>query len=347
MERTNGWEIGQPTESLFVTFRSMRLLRKPDSPMPYRLNPRLPLDKAVRNLARAEIRRMRGFWRVDKPASETLVHDTRKAVKRLRALLRLVRSGLSEDDWSEANGSLRGFARQLSTARDSEVRREVLTRLLDGAKGPLRKAVEHAAGCNNAPSTATCQLDDPAKQKAQVTLHGLARSLERLAIDPQPTVIGEGLERTHRRGRRLLQKARLIAGDGNPPSTTEIFHELRKTVQAHHRHMQLLADAWPALMQARTQAARALSQRLGDEHDLEMLVQWIASKAGSALASRDRKLVADACRDEQSRIQRSAIAEAARLFAAKPSHFSAEILATWGTACHAEPATRPVPSRKP
>ena len=49
------------------------------------------------------------------------MHETRKALKRLRALVRLLREELGEQAFERENAALRDVARRLAGARDAEV----------------------------------------------------------------------------------------------------------------------------------------------------------------------------------------------------------------------------------
>ena len=85
--------------------------------MSYRLKPSEPLDAAVRRLSRGQIGRKRAAP-LRGAAAATWVHETRKSLKRLRALLRLVRFGLAKKDWRGANDDLRDIGRRLSALRE-------------------------------------------------------------------------------------------------------------------------------------------------------------------------------------------------------------------------------------
>ena len=79
----------------------------------------------------------------------------------------------------------------------------------------------------------------------------------------------DGLERTYRRGRRDFRAARA------DPSV-EALHEWRKRVKELWYHHTLLRPIWPPVMQAVGDEAHELADRLGDDHDLAMLADWVA-----------------------------------------------------------------------
>ena len=92
-----------------------------------------------------------------------------------------------------------------------------------------------------------------------------AKSFRRLKVGGGGFDIVEGgLKRSY--GKALKN---FNAAYANPHD--EAFHDWRKTVQQHWRHMALVSRAWPDHFACRVTAARALSQLLGDDHDLAML----------------------------------------------------------------------------
>ena len=62
---------------------------------------------------------------------ERTVHETRKALKRLRALLRLLRAELGEETFARENAALRDIAARLAGARDAEVMLATLHALIE------------------------------------------------------------------------------------------------------------------------------------------------------------------------------------------------------------------------
>ncbi len=66
-----------------------------------------------------------------RPPDETAVHETRKALKRLRALLRLLEGELGPATFARENAVLRDVARSLSGARDAAVMLATLDALIE------------------------------------------------------------------------------------------------------------------------------------------------------------------------------------------------------------------------
>ena len=256
------------------------------------------------------------------------MHETRKSLKRSRALLRLVRDGLARSEWRRLNAELRDIGRALAGHRDQDVRRETIARLAADAGRPLAAALERLqtgeAGSGSDAQVAQVAGTE-AMRSAEARLRAVRSELAGLTLALEPRTFAIGLTRTHRAGRKALTTARTAPSD-------EAFHELRKVVQLHWRQMQLLGARWPDLLKARVARARALAKRLGLEHDFAVLAQWLQSKPAGATPRTGVRLIVAACREAQATLRESALREATRLFAGRPRAFASEAAAYWSTA---------------
>ena len=74
----------------------------------------------------------------DAPVSETAVHETRKALKRLRALLSLIEPELGAERHAREDGVVRATAERLSATRDADVLLATLDALVERHPRRLR-----------------------------------------------------------------------------------------------------------------------------------------------------------------------------------------------------------------
>ena len=117
-----------------------------------------------------------------------------------------------------------------------------------------------------------------------------------------------GLERCYKRARRAFREA-------YENSTDEAFHEWRKAVQQHWRHMQLLSGAWPEVMVGRADEAKEVSRLLGADHDLHVLLAFATERGKAVLSSDDLATLTTMCRSMQQELRALARPRGARLFA--------------------------------
>jgi CHAD domain-containing protein len=237
-------------------------------------------------------------------ASEEGVHDARKDMKKLRALLRLVRGEVGEEVFQREAGTFRDAARELSGVRDADVMLATLAQLEERYQaevGPVRQAVEAhrlrtgGGGRQQAAQTAVAILTEARGRVDDWPL-------ERDGFE----AVADGLERTYRRGRRDWRAAL------KEPST-ENLHEWRKRVKDLWYHCSILQETWKPVMTALADEAHELSDRLGDDHDLAVLLEFGAESLEPHIATRRAEL------------QEEAFAYGSRLYADKPTAFVSRI----------------------
>ncbi|MFA5898383.1 MAG: CHAD domain-containing protein [Hyphomicrobium sp.] len=294
-----------------------------------------PFDDGTKRIAAEQIERAQRLLN-DNGDQATSVHETRKSLKRLRALLRLVRPAMGEDAFKEENARLRDIGLSLSGARDRHVLFETVDKL-EAAGGldrrnvveQLRKAIAAANG--EAP---------PAMQEASVRLLDAGKRLAELGLAGAGfDIVGPGLERSYRRARRAFDAAYEKPSD-------EAFHEWRKGAQAHWRQMTLLARAWPEYLGARALEARTLSQLLGDDHDLALLVAFINNPGTSGISATQAKLVEKAVRQRQAELRTLARPRGERLFAECPRRLRRSVAAYWSAAASLKDLETPADEAK-
>jgi CHAD domain-containing protein len=244
------------------------------------------------------------------------VHETRKAFKRLRALVRVTRDALGDEAYRRENTIFRDAGRRLSATRDAAVMVETLDDLRErhrreldaGAFAGLRDALSAEAA-----AASRALADDRAAVEAVKGALDAAR--RRLGGWPLPedggaAMLEPGFERVYRRGRRALKAAR------RDPST-EHLHELRKRAKDLWHAAQVLRPVAPKRMKKLAARAHELSDLAGDDHDLAVL-RAAARERHATLAPGELALLEQLIARRRRRLQRKAVARARRLYARKP-----------------------------
>jgi hypothetical protein len=98
-----------------------------------------PFEEGCKRIAREQIERAQSQLR-DTGDQAVAVHETRKSLKRLWALLRLIRPAIGEDTFKQENDQLRQIGLSLSGARDRYVLLETVNKL-EAASGFARKGL--------------------------------------------------------------------------------------------------------------------------------------------------------------------------------------------------------------
>jgi CHAD domain-containing protein len=247
---------------------------------------------------------------------DTAVHESRKAFKRLRALVRVARDALGDEAYRRENTIFRDAGRRLSAARDAAVMVETLedltaryrTELADDAFSGLRDALADEA----AAASAGLADDRGAVEEVQGTLAAARRRVAGWPIDDDGglELLEPGFERIYRRGRRALKTARKDAD-------TEQLHELRKRAKDLWHAAQILRPAAPKPMKKLARRAHALSDLAGDDHDLAVL-RTAARERHATLARGELALLEGLIARRRGRLQRKALSRARRVYARKP-----------------------------
>lgn len=250
------------------------------------------------------------------------VHQTRKCLKRCRALIRLVRSGLPPREFHALDRMFRAIANDLSQTRDSDIIAETIDKLRPHAT-PKTLAALSRVEASLAKGRARATKNRGAIERAIAELEIAITAIQRLALKfGDFDVIEKGLAAEMRRARRQYVKA--YAGD-----CEDDFHDWRKTAQRHWRQMQLLVRAEPTLIAARIETARALSQILGENQDLAILKTRMAAVPVVKTGAADLAAVADLIDARQRALQIAAAPLGATLFAEHPVRFARRLRDHW------------------
>jgi CHAD domain-containing protein len=249
------------------------------------------------------------------------VHEVRKALKRWRALMRLLARPLGEQA-DQMRSEARELMRAIAGARDAQSALDALNdlRKADVPFSPtsietIRARLTEMRDAAEAKSFTKAMRDRLSRYLDYATL-----SLERWplkAIDFD--IVTDGLTSTYRRARQLVP-------DTWANSEAEHLHDLRRRVVEHRHQMDLIEPLWPRLGKVWAEEAQRLRNQLGSCQDLAVLAELTAPHQPLApWRSRLTPLIS-ARRDAH---LKSAARLAGRLFAEKPKAFRRRIAALW------------------
>jgi CHAD domain-containing protein len=253
------------------------------------------------------------------PDRAELVHETRKTIKRMRALARLLRYELGERELKRVDGSLRTAGQRLSGARDAEVRLATLRKLR--RRHPRALALEGVARLGERLEREREQTGEPAPPPDVLAdIAEMRRDLARWnLVEHDFAALGSGLEQIYREGRRRYRRVKR-----EHPPDPEHLHDWRKRVKALYYALDMLGgpDAHGVVRRA-TRRADRLGDLLGEEHDLWMLYAYVEGHAhdfGEDLAARGKLL--ERIERRRARLRRRALELGARLYKRKPGAFT-------------------------
>jgi CHAD domain-containing protein len=237
------------------------------------------------------------------------VHNARKALKRLRALLRSLRVAFPDKWFHAENRRIVAAGRKISPLRDTHVQLRTLAGLgpSDGAAGRMNRLLlrRQTAFSRRIPA-----LRNTVRQMLLVTGQNIAA---RPASKARPRDLADGLMRIYHDGRDAFKTAR------KRPSA-ENLHEWRKKAKLLGYGLELIAGLGPRKTSRMLKRANALSEALGDDHDLFMVESALEREHRSRPAPDYRALSLRICA-RRKKLQKRAFKLGAVIYAEKPGHF--------------------------
>jgi CHAD domain-containing protein len=258
------------------------------------------------------------------------VHTTRKALKRLRATLRLVRDSIALTSYHTDNEALKLVAAELGAIRDASVLAETLDSLLlpasDEALDPVRHRlldyyrIVSDSILDNAPHLGSIieQLESIKKRSRQWSLMA---GQDNKPLPHAFSTIQPGLERVYRRGRRAMQNA-----TASPTDT--LLHNWRKRAKYLRHQIEALNVLDPAPLSRREGRLETLTDLLGDDHDLAVLTYRLTEDR-TVLSGVDPDLIMAAVRHRRHALQQQAIEVGEYVYAAPTEDFLRYVASIW------------------
>ncbi|MFZ2113354.1 MAG: CHAD domain-containing protein [Solirubrobacteraceae bacterium] len=262
-----------------------------------------------------------------------LVHEARKAIKRMRALARLLRDELGEQEFARVNASLRSAGRRLAGARDADVRLTTLRELIErhprtlaSSQGPSegngqgREGIQHLEEQlqrerlhNSQPSDIDEVLADIAAMRDQLARWSL--------VDIDFDTLSPGLQRIYREGRHRYARCTREHGRNE-----QDVHDWRKRIKSLYYALDMLGAKKAKGARRATRRADRLGDLLGSEHDLWMLCAYVEEHPdvfGTDAAAKAELL--KRIEQRRRRLRKRALSLGARLYKHKPGKFTRRI----------------------
>jgi CHAD domain-containing protein len=248
------------------------------------------------------------------------VHAARKAVKKARATLRLLRPAMNDADYRKENAALLEAGQRLSPLRDAISLIDVFNALVSRYATELRGvelAPLHRWLLAKHTHARHALLDAPEELRLCAdALEGCRDRMRRsnLAHAGHATTI-EGLRRIYRKGRKALARARHA-------QTSEVLHEWRKQVKYLFNAMASLSGSRAHDSRKALKRAERVANWLGDDHDLAMLHNAIRD---SAIDTGVAAILNGLVTVRRAKLQARAFHDGRKLFARKPRRFVTRI----------------------
>lgn len=294
--------------------------------MPYHFKHSETVAEAVKRIARGELT----------AASEELagknghsrdegIHEARKSVKKVRALLRLMRDELGPV-YRTANVRLRGIGRKLSDFRDTQSIVEISDSLQKKYRGqltaPAFKSIRGGLLASKKQAESRGNIDHVLARMA-LNLARAAEHIDEWALERDGfAAIEPGLEKCFRAGRKAFRYAL-------KHPTAENFHEWRKRLKDQWYHIRLLEDLWTDVLQGYEKTLKELQNCLGDDHNLVVLREKIVSDPAAFGSTEQVEQFCTLIDGYQAELRKNAAALGRPLYEEKPREFTRRMKHLW------------------
>jgi CHAD domain-containing protein len=253
------------------------------------------------DFASAELRR---------PNRGEAVHNARKALKRLRALLRSLRVTFPKKLFRVENRRIAAAGRKISPLRDVHVQLRALGKL-KAASSPAGHQVRRQLLRRQ---SSFLRRIPALRRTVRAMLDASRLSLAAWPLAEATTEdLAAGLKRIYKQGRVAFKAARRSP-------TPEHLHEWRKKAKSLGYGLELIKDLGPGKLSGMIRRSNELTEALGDDHDLSMLLTALGDENVSHPA-RDFRPLARRISLKRAKLQKRAFKLGGKLYGEKPASF--------------------------
>lgn len=242
--------------------------------MAFRLKKSVPVTDDVRRIVLRQLEvAISELHTVGDPQSDDAVHDARRRIKKIRAIIRLVRPALDKS-YRAVDDDLRTVARMLAPVADGRGIIETLDEIgrRYGKAIPPRTLNAARAGVVRHGARADRETAERGVlEVAADTLRSERKRVKHWHMTAQGfRAIGPGLEESYRRARRMM----ILAWSKPKPSH---FHTWRRYVKDHWFHVRLLEGRCGNHLVGYERRIEALDGVLGEYHNVVLLRDVLVS----------------------------------------------------------------------
>jgi CHAD domain-containing protein len=282
------------------------------------------LRRVVRKQLDAALEELTG---AAKGPRDEVVHDVRKSLKKVRAVLRLLRPVIGEKCYRRENTCFRDTSRPLTEVRDARILVETLDQLVEHFQ-------EYIAGRSFADARKALQDHLRAVRKRVLDEHNaFAVAAETVSqacgrvkgwsdVPDRWSSMGAGLRDTGRRARAAFQDA------AAEPSVAKL-HEWRKQVKYLRYQLEVLGPLWPERMEELTAETDRMGDLLGDDHDLAVLRQVITREPHPVADDGEREALLALIDRRRVELQQEVLLLGRRFFQDRPKEQARRLKGYW------------------
>ncbi len=192
------------------------------------------------------------------------IHEVRKCIKRIRAVIRLIRDDIGKQNCRKENFFFRDINRNMSELRSINVNIETLAKLNSDQSGGYKALIDHFIELKEKIIYKLCLEDDRLGNVFKMLKKGKKRTGRILIKNKDFEILFLGFIRVFNQCLRSMSLAKKEPTKGN-------LHEWRKIAKYLYYQFQVLAPVLPEELGIYTPKLDKLADYLGEDHDLAEL----------------------------------------------------------------------------
>jgi CHAD domain-containing protein len=295
--------------------------------MGFELNENESLKNGLRRIANELIEDSRKSLAEPGDDIDAHVHNARKNMKKLRAVLRLVRPAVGNKVYRRDTITFRDLGRELAGSRESFVAQQSLLKILENhaetlnidAYSGLRTVLEERYEAQRAAWVA----EPNTVEQSVRTLKRTRKRVKGWELNVEASqIVRDGLMRSYEGGYTGLKIA-----EKHP--SAENLHKWRKDVKRLWYHLRILRPIWPASLDMLIAELDVLGDTIGLDHDYDDLRKTVIELSDHIPNEEDQALLIATLEAERLALQEKAWQIAHRVYAEDPKAFATRHLHVW------------------
>ena len=281
----------------------------------FSISRRETVKESVNRILLEQIDYILKYCKTDQKDVHRAIHEIRKSIKRIRAVLRLIREEIGYSSYYRENVFYREMNRSVSDIRSYNV----LVLSLEKLQSDLSKTIP--AETFEPLIVSIRELREKILSRmfyADRILHDLSRNLleakkriPTLSLENESfEVFAGGMRRMYRQSRNYLSKAQ-----ENPD--THHLHDMRKRMKYLWYHLEILNPIYPASLKVHADSLENITENLGVHHDMELLSEFLHN-SDTKLEPRIIETLLDACEFKKSALLSNIWIKAGVAFSEEP-----------------------------
>lgn len=291
--------------------------------MSYRLKEDEGLSDGLKRIVLEQIDKALENLRPTARNKDEAIHDARVCIKKIRAVLRLIRDSLGNESYRAEDTAYRDAGRALSKVRDSVALLEVVDKLIEHFSDQLST---NPFANVRAPLMRSKKIRQQDRKSAMTTAAKALRQA-RQRVHKWPEVVhhralARGQTRVFKRGHSGFDTA-------YDQPTVENFHEWRKQVKNLLYQTNVLRSLWRRMMVAYAAELKTLGKLLSEDHDLAILREKVSEQLKQSEDRTEIEALVALVDQRRNELQVNARVLGTRIYAEKPRTFIDRAEAYW------------------